>query len=274
MENFNKQKIVKMTLQNYIEHISKLFYLRISDISSYQLSMAELGSTDYLIYLLEKGRKRFPILREQFETYKSGQKKEKLFGHDFDFFIKNSKGTYYRFALQAKRMIHTGKYDDLVKKGKKGEKEQWEKLKEHELKFKSKAFYLLYNGIPFFRGKTINLSHTFKSDCLGELTIELLGLGLLEREFVEAQMATKSSFSFQDVYSYMDSLRLIFCCIDTLKGLHEYSKEEIKGFKSSLKRFEEIRNQNDGKEENIEEENFYLENGFSNNIVIINSERQ
>lgn len=216
-----------MSLCDHTRVFSARTYEYLSQVFAYRLGMSEIGITDIFTFQLvnyynNNGKNSVRI-------YKTNWKQESKYGNDIDLFVQRADGKYNRFALQAKVMSFNGAYKDLKLKP---TPNQWDKLLDHENKFKSKSFYLFYNGQSTIKPIRIVPNRT---DCLGIPPIQELGLGIVETINVKNIRETLPNPTGQ-IYmrhffpAHMDSIRKLFCCdggnfnIDELKG---YDFKEI-----------------------------------------------
>lgn len=216
-----KTKLNESSLCEFVNNLSIEVYFQLSRFFSYKLGMAEIGITDILLLeLIDFSNKTKSAY--SFEIYKTNSKREAIYGNDIDLFIQGEDGFYVWFAFQAKVMSHDGVYKDLVKKKKRN---QWNKLMEHQRKYKSKTYYLLYNGDYLKLKKDTSLI----SDCKCKLELKNLGLGIVETKEVKKRMNKKpvGKVSMHDFLPInMHSLRKLFCC-DPINVEKAYTYEEI-----------------------------------------------
>lgn len=211
-----------MSTRRFIRYFSKHIYRYLSRVFSFKLAIDERGINDHLIFKIAEycnGQGFADVL-----IYKSrAPHPESIYGHDFDLFVECRKGEYSYFALQAKVMNYNGKYAsfDVAK-------EQWKKMKEHENSFKSKAYYMFYNG----KYLTSSIPMPTRTDCLGTPKIEEYGIGIVENGEVEKIAAKKSSIKFTDFFpQQMDTFRKLFYCpCSEINGvyLHQIYNIDIK----------------------------------------------
>lgn len=185
----------------------------------FKLAIDERGINDHLVFSIAEycHKQGFADVL----IYKSrAPKTESKYGHDFDLYVECEKDRYAYFALQAKVMDFKGKYAGFDTK-----KKQWEKMKEHEKKFKSKAYYIFYNG------KYLKSSMPLppRTDCLGIPKMEEYGIGIVENDEVEKVAIKKSSIAFTDFFpQQMDAFRkLFYCSCNDLGVTHLYSINDI-----------------------------------------------
>lgn len=210
-----------MSTKELIRCLSKHIYHYLTHVFSFKLGMDERGINDHLVFTIAEYchmQKFVDVL-----IYKSrAPKTESKYGHDFDLYVECCPGLFMYFALQAKVMNFNGKYAgfDISKK-------QWEKMKKHEKDFRSKAFYMFYNG------KYLKSSAPFpaRTDCLGIPIMEEYGIGIVENCEVEKVATTsgKTSLSFADFFpDQMDAFRKLFYCPCGNLGItHLHSINEI-----------------------------------------------
>ena len=213
-----------MSTRRFIRYFSKHIYRYLSRVFSFKLAIDERGINDHLVFKIAEycDRQGFADVL----IYKSrAPKAEPMYGHDFDLFVECEPNKFAYFALQAKVMNFSGKYAGFDTP-----KEQYEKMKKHEKKFGSKAFYMFYNG----KYLTSSIPMPTRTDCLGTPKIEEYGIGIVENSEVE-QVATrhrKSSIHFTDFYpQLMDAFRKLFYCpCSEINGLylHEIDNIDIK----------------------------------------------
>lgn len=217
--------LIRMNLCNHVNFFSQDVYLYLSRIFKYRLKMSEVGLTDHFVFAIVDFCKTQGISNAQ--IYTTGWKIESKYGNDIDLFVQRADGKYNRFALQAKVMSFNGAYDDLKLKA---APNQWDKLLDHERLFKSKSFYLFYNGKSNIRPVTATPT---RSDCLGIPTIQELGLGIVETSIVkkerEGLTAPTGKLYMRHFFpNHMDAIRKLFCCegggYDNLEG---YDYDEI-----------------------------------------------
>jgi len=206
-----------MNLCNSIDLFSCNVYSYLSRVFRYRLKMSEIGLTDIFIFQIVDFCYTYKI--SNVKIYATSWKVESKYGNDIDLFIKRPDGKYNRFVFQAKIMSYNGAYKDLKLKKKPN---QWDKLLEHELKYKSKSFYLFFNGQQNFKPIKTNAT---RKDCIGSPSITELGLGIVETIYVkkirEGLPNPYGQVYMRDFFpNYMDSIRKLFCCPG---GGNEYS---------------------------------------------------
>lgn len=198
-----------MSICDHTRMFSSRTYDYLSRVFRYRLGMAEIGITDIFLFQVVDYCHNFGLTN--IRMYKTSWKQEAKYGNDIDLFVQRADGKYNRYALQAKVMSFNGAYKDLKLKR---APNQWDKLLDHESKFKSKSFYLFYNGQPIIR--PIRNAPT-RTDCIGIPPIQELGLGIVETPIVKNVRETLSHTTGQ-VYmrhffpAHMDSIRKLFCC--------------------------------------------------------------
>lgn len=208
-----------MKLKKYIRNYSTHIFRYLSRVFSFKLAIDERGINDALIFSLTEFCYRQGY--SDILIYKSkAPKKEVEFGHDFDLYVECCSSKYMYFAIQAKVLNYEGVYGSFDKS-----KQQWEKLKEHEKEFKSKAFYMFYNG-QFIGNKIPNPT---KSDCLGIPNVLEYGIGIVDNDVISKIVPSKSKVKFDDFYpDNMDTFRkLLMCPCYSLDVKHLFSIEEI-----------------------------------------------
>lgn len=215
-----------MTHCNEIRNFSSDVFHFLTEVFSYGLSFSELGLTDHLTMHITRTSRMAGL--QDIEIYKVGWNIESVYGNDLDLFVQNSSGNFNWYALQAKVMSASGEYSDLKQKN--APIQQWQKLKTHESTFGSKAFYLLYNGQFCNTIKNITLT---RSDCIGIPPLDELGLGIVEVDDItnlRVGMMPSHPIRFNQVCpDYIDSIRKLFCCINSLPPTKkQFSRDEIK----------------------------------------------
>ena len=234
---------------NPIREFSSTVYWFLSDVFNHGLSFSELGLTDHFVLHIAKINRSLGLTDA--EIYKATWKRESIYGNDLDLFIQNSSGTFNWYALQAKVMNSNGEYTDLKQKN--VIKQQWHKLQDHESSYGSKAFYLLYNGMF---NSTMGNVVLKRGDCVGVPPIDELGLGIVDVNDIcslRVSMTPSQPIHFNQLCpDYMDSIRKLFCCIETLPPTKkQYLREEINttGYMESfhnVKEFKDLTNLPDG----------------------------
>ncbi len=208
-----------MSTKRHIRYLSKHIFRYLSRVFSFKLAIDERGINDNLVFsIVEYCHKQgfADVL-----IYKSRAPKSEFdYGHDFDLFVECENDKYAYFALQAKVMNFNGGYPnfDYAKK-------QWVKLKDHENKFGSKAYYMFYNGKYILS----SIPPPTRSDCLEILTLEDYGIGIVENSEIEAFIRTKHTIKFTDFYpNKMDAFRKLFYCSCSDLGVeHLHSSNTI-----------------------------------------------
>jgi hypothetical protein len=204
-----------------IDLLSKSTYRYLSRVFKYELGIAEIGITDFLIFNIVDYC--FKSSLSNVIIYKVNSYNESLHGNDIDLFIQRLDGKYNWFVLQAKVMSYNGNYKDLRKKK---PKSQWDNLLDHEKNKKSKSFYLFYNG----KSTKSTKRSILKSDCKGKYSVEDLGLGIVETSQVKIIKETRKRVEniHEVLLDNMYSMRKLFCCTETqYEGLKGYDFKEI-----------------------------------------------
>lgn len=215
-----------MSYCNNLSRFTKSLYRFLTEAFSFGLGFSELGVTDHLV--IDMARYASKTGDKSIEIYKTTWKTESIYGNDLDLFVENQHGTYNWYVLQAKVMSHNGAFKDL-NYNHNAPIQQWDKLLKHESKYGSKSYYLLYSGRSKINPTT---SKPTRGDCLGFPTLEDLALGIVETKTIKHirnnVLRPYGMLYFKHVFpNEIDSLRMIFCCRNSLPDTREYSRGKI-----------------------------------------------